>query len=403
MNLSEFINNISSGSFDEQFRMLYGSSERAVLRARARYLNTAERFSREYPESGDISVFSAPAQIVAGGVRCQGCRVLSAAVSLDMIAIVSFHEQGIIRIKSDALEAVEVKLGGTEAAKKKQAGYGELIRSIAERFGKKGVETGGFDAYISSDIPAGKGFGELAAFEVLAGAVINAGFGGRYEGAEIAETVRAAETECFGKPERAPEQLASALGGFVLTDISPRHIELDLERSGYSVCMTDASGDSAERGDISNDIFCVAKAMGAELLGEVKEEEYHDKLPELRRLCSDRELLSAAYFFAENETAADEADALSDGDTERFFELADRSGSACTELCSCDEGVVLGAALSRRILGGNGAVRVQDGMIQAFLPSYLAEDYEKEMERVFGYGSCCILTVRNTGVRPLAL
>ena len=57
--------------------------------------------------------------------------------------------------------------------------------------------------------------------------------------------------------------------------------------------------------------------------------------------------------------------------------------------------------LSKRFLGENGVVRVHGGgfagTVQAFVPSYLAADYAAEMDRVFGDGSCCVLTIRPVG------
>ena len=45
MNIYDLISGISEGRFDEQFRKLYSASDRAVLKARARYLSAAEKFS----------------------------------------------------------------------------------------------------------------------------------------------------------------------------------------------------------------------------------------------------------------------------------------------------------------------------------------------------------------------
>ena len=57
--------------------------------------------------------------------------------------------------------------------------------------------------------------------------------------------------------------------------------------------------------------------------------------------------------------------------------------------------------LSKRFLNGSGAVRVHGGgfagTIQAFVPNYLTVDYAKEMERIFGVGSCYVLSVRPVG------
>ena len=66
MNISELVNAISNGALDERFRELYGSSERTLLRQRARYLSAAEKFSRLYPERGEIHVFRLPAERRSG-------------------------------------------------------------------------------------------------------------------------------------------------------------------------------------------------------------------------------------------------------------------------------------------------------------------------------------------------
>jgi galactokinase len=159
----------------------------------------------------------------------------------------------------------------------------------------------------------------------------------------------------------------------------------------------------------------VARATGCEYLRECDEERFYAELPELRRQCTDRALLRAAHFFAENSRAAEEAEALADGDTERFFELVEQSGTSSAELLqnlySTGEPQVqpvpLAIMLSKRFLKGAGAVRVHGGgfagTIQAFVPTYLAADYAVEMERIFGAGCCYVLTVRPVGGCELML
>ena len=402
--------------------MLYGASEMAVLRARARYLSAAESFSRLYPESGDIRVFSAPGRTEIGGNHTDhqhGC-VLAAAVSLDIIAIVSFHKQGIIRVKSEGYEAVEVKLKSLEMKKAEKGTTAALIRGIAAGFAKKGVDTGGFDAYMTSDVLSGSGLSSSAAFEVLVGTVINEGFnGGAMSAADIAAIGQYAENVYFGKACGLMDQLVSASGGFVAVDFADtaapdiRRVDFDFDRSGYAVCITDTKGSHEKLSDEYSAVFSemkhVAEALGCEFLREADEEEFYKRLPELRKSCTDRELLRAAHFFGENRRAAEEAEALADGDTERFFELVNESGTSSAELLqnlySCvapkEQQIPLAIMLSKRFLGGNGAVRVHGGgfagTIQAFVPGYLTADYAAEMERVFGAGSCYVLTVRPVG------
>ena len=428
MNLSEFINGISAGKYDEQFRMLYGSSEKAMLRARARYLSAAESFSRLYPESGDIRVFTAPGRTEIGGNHTDhqhGC-VLAAAVSLDIIAVVCFSGRDVIRVKSEGYDAVEVKLGSLKAKKTEKGTTAALIRGIAAGFKEKGMDIGGFDAYMTSDVLSGSGLSSSAAFEVLVGTIINKGFnGGSAEAEEIARIGQFAENVYFGKSSGLMDQMVSAVGGFAAIDFADpekpdiRSVDFDFERSGYAVCITDTKGSHADCSDeysaVSSEMKHVAETLGCKFLREADEEEFYKKLPELRKVCNDRELLRAAHFFVENKRAADEAEALSDGDTEWFFELVNESGASSAELLQnlylCNQPhkqqIPLAIMLSKRFLKGNGAVRVHGGgfagTIQAFVPSYLTADYAAEMERVFGAGSCYVLTVRPVGGYELSL
>lgn len=422
MNLSEFINGISNGKFDEQFRMLYGSADKSVLRARARYLSAAENFSRLYPESGEVRIFTAPGRTEIGGNHTDhqhGC-VLAAAVSLDIIAMVCFNDDGVIRLKSDGYDAIEIKLSDLKLKKKEKETTAALVRGIAAGFRNKNVKTGGFDAYMTSDVLSGSGLSSSAAFEVLVGTIINAGFGdGSIEAVDIARIGQFAENTYFGKASGLMDQLVSAVGGFVSVDFAEpdkpdiRHVGFDFERSGYAVCITDTKGSHAGCSDeysaVSAEMKHVADALDCEFLREADEDEFYERIPELRKVCSDREILRAAHFFDENRRAVAEAEALSDGDTEWFFELVNESGTSSAELlqnlylCNNPEQqqIPLAIMLSKRFLKGNGAVRVHGGgfagTVQAFVPSYLTSDYAAEMERVFGDGSCYVLSVRPVG------
>lgn len=428
MNFYDLINGISNGAFDEQLRRLYGNSEKAVLRARARYLSAAESFSRLEPECGEIHVYSASGRTEIGGNHTDyqhGC-VLAAAVSLDMIAIVTFHDEGVIRVTSEGYPKFEVELSNLEPVEAEKGTSAALIRGIAAKFAEMGVEIGGFDAYMTSDVLSGSGLSSSAAFEVLIATIINEQYNGsQTEAAELAKISQYAENVYFGKASGLMDQTVCAAGGFVAIDFAEpdlpqiTNVDFDFERAGYSVCITDTKGSHADLSDeysaVASEMKHVAKALGCEFLREADEEEFYEKLPELRESCTDRELLRAAHFFAENRRAAEEAQALADGDTERFFELVNESGTSSAELLQNlyssktpqSQQIPLAIMLSKRFLGESGAVRVHGGgfagTIQAFVPSYLAADYAAEMERVFGTGSCYVLTIRPVGGYELSL
>lgn len=428
MNIYELINGISNGNFDEKFRMLYGFSEKAVVRARTRYLSAVEKFSKLYPECTEIRVFSASGRTEIGGNHTDhqhGC-VLAAAVSLDVIAVVKQNCDRVIRIKSEGYMTDEICLDDYEVREAEKGTSAALIRGIAAKFAEIGAEVGGFDAYMTSEVLSGSGLSSSAAFEVLVATIINKLFyGDKAKAADIAKIGQFAENVYFGKQSGLMDQMVCAAGGFVSIDFDDpnepeiSNVDFDFEKAGYSVCITDTKGSHADLSDeysaVSAEMKQVAKALGHSVLREADEKEFYARLPELRSSCSDRAILRAAHFFGENARAVEEAKALSKGDTEQFFELVNESGTSSAELLqnlySCGsphaQQIPLAIMLSKRFLGGVGAVRVHGGgfagTIQAFVPNYLTAEYAKEMERVFGIGSCYVLTIRSVGGYELVL
>lgn len=422
MTIQELAGAVSDGRLDERFRQLYGNSERELLRQRARYLNAAERFSRLYPECDDVRIFSAPGRTEIGGNHTdhQHGRVLAAAVNLDVIAIVRFHDEGVIRILSEGHKPNEVKLDELSPLEAEKGTSNSIIRGIAARFTEMGVEIGGFDAYTTSDVKSGSGLSSSAAFENLVGTIIDLYYNRGEAGAvEIAKIGQYAENRYFGKASGLMDQMVSSVGGFVAIDladpsdpvISP--VSFDFSGAGYSLCITDTKGSHSDLTDeyiaVPAEMKAIARELGAEVLRDIDEEGFFARIAELREKCSDRAVLRAAHFFAENERAVLEAEALSCGDLEEFFRLVNESGQSSAELLQnlysaarpLSQEIPLAIMLSKRFLNGSGAVRVHGGgfagTIQSFVPSYLAEAHAAELDRVFGAGSCKVLSIRPVG------
>lgn len=422
MNISQFINGISNGTFDAQMCRLYGTSERKHLKYRARFLCAAENFSKLYPESSDIRVFSAPGRSEIGGNHTDhqhGC-VLAAAVDLDIIAIVALNDYGVIRLKSEGYPANEISLDDLGVHEDEKGTSAAIIRGIAAKFAEKGVEIGGFDAYTTSEVLSGSGLSSSAAFEVLIGTIIDNCFNNGQAGAEeIARIGQYAENVYFGKSSGLMDQMVSSVGGFVSIDFNDpenpviEKLDFNFENAGYSLCITDTKGSHADLtpdySAVPAEMKHVANQLGVEFLRDADEDEFYKRLPELRKNCGDRELLRAAHFFDENKRASEEAEMLKIGDTEEFFRLVNESGASSAELLQNlystshpqQQAIPLAIIMSRRFLAGNGAVRVHGGgfagTIQAFVPTYLAEAYAAEMEQIFGEKCCYILTVRAAG------
>ena len=119
--------------------------------------------------------------------------------------------------------------------------------------------------------------------------------------------------------------------------------------------------------------------------------------------------MRAAHFYGDNRRAQLEAQALKNNDISQFLALVNESGESSAALLqnlfSCSkpsqQAIPLGIMMSRRFLGGKGAVRVHGGgfagTIQAFVPTEMAEGYAAEMNRIYGKNSCYVLRIRPIG------
>ena len=120
-------------------------------------------------------------------------------------------------------------------------------------------------------------------------------------------------------------------------------------------------------------------------------------------------MLRAFHFFEDNQRAVDEAAALRKGDFNAFLKLVNESGRSSfmklqnvySTLNVAEQGLTLALAVSEHVLGDRGACRVHGGgfggTIQAFVPNDLLDEYKKQIEAVFGKGSCYVLNIRPVG------
>ncbi len=422
MKPNELINRLNSGALEKEFSALYGSNKDVLGAQRQRYIRAIERFTEIFPGRDDISLFSAPGRSEIGGNHTDhqhGC-ALAAAVNLDAAAVVAFHHEGVIRLFSEGYQMCEVSLSDLSVHEEEKGKSIGIIRGIAARFTEMGVCIGGFDAYTVSDVLSGSGLSSSAAFETLIGTIIDVQYNDSKAGEiEIAKIGQYAENVYFGKGSGLLDQMVCSVGGFVFLDfkdtVNPvveKH-SFDFNAAGYNLCITDTKGSHS---DLTDDYIAVPAEMkevaayfGKPYLREVDERAFFTAIPQLHGKVSDRAILRAIHFFGENQRAVQEADALECGDLVRFFDLyrqsADSSANLLQNLYSSkkplEQVIPLAIAVSKTILGNDGAVRVHGGgfagTIQAFVPLDQTDDYREKMDSLFGEGSCCVLRIRPVG------
>lgn len=421
MNIINTLHFIENNKFSDVFKDIYGTSEEEMKYQKQRYTDAVKKFSELYPERKDVRIFSASGRTEIGGNHTDhqhGC-VLAAAVNLDAIAVVSFHHDGLIRIKSEGYEPFTVNINEV-SVKEGKTGTTAIVSGIATRFMDMGVKIGGFDLYCTSDVICGSGISSSAAFETLIGTIIDTYYNGNKAGAvEIAKIGQFAENVYFGKNSGLMDQMVSSVGGLVFIDFLDTEepkvetFNFDFEEYGYCLCITDTKSSHADLTDdysaIRNEMENIAKQFGKSHLRFVNELLFYNEIPKLRENCSDRAIIRATHFFEENNRAKFEASALKDGNMEYFLELIRQSGRSSEAYLqnhySCsdpeNQAITLAIMLSRRFLGNSGAVRVHGGgfagTIQAFVPINLVDDYISEMNRIFGEKSCTKMKIRPVG------
>ena len=421
MNITDTLQSIENNEFTKVFSELYGTDDDTMTYQKQRYLDAVSSFAKLYPNRNDIRIFSASGRTAIGGNHTDhqhGC-VLAAAVNLDAIGVVAFHNDGVIRIKSEGYNPFTVNLSDI-SVQSGNTGTAAIVSGIATRFMDMGVKIGGFDLYCTSDVICGSGISSSAAFETLIGTIIDTYYNDNKAGAvEIAKIGQFAENVYFGKNSGLMDQMVSSVGGLVFIDFSDTEqpkvecFSCDFEEYGYCLCITDTKSSHADLTDdytaIRNEMENIAKHFGKTHLRFVNELLFYNEIPKLRETCSDRAIIRATHFFEENNRAKFEASALKDGNFEYFLELVRQSGRSSEAYLqnhySCsdpeNQAITLAVMLSRRFLGNSGAVRVHGGgfagTIQAFVPVGLVDDYINEMNRIFGEKSCTKMKIRPVG------
>lgn len=416
---SELKRRLVDGVYSGTFDYLYG--ERADIQA-ARYNDAVSEFEALFGKNREAELYSAPGRTEVGGNHTdhQHGWVLAAGVNLDVIAVASKNNDSIIRIKSAGYSMDEVALSELAIRESENNKAISLIRGIAARFQALGIEIGGFDAYTTSNVLKGSGLSSSAAFETIVGVMLNSLYGkGALSPVQIAQIGQFAENVYFGKPCGLLDQTACSVGGFVTIDFKNpekpmvEKVNVDFAKYGYKLCVVDTGGNHADLTDdyaaAPPEMRSVAKVFGCDVLRDVNPKEFFDNLFKVRQVCTDRAILRAFHFFADNDRVPKQAAALRAGDFEAFKALIIESGRSSymylQNVYTCknpdEQGLSLALAMSEHLLAGHGAWRVHGGgfagTIQSFVPLDLLERYQTSMEQVFGKGSCYVLSIRPVG------
>lgn len=342
----------------------------------------------------------------------QGGCVLGAAVEQSMRAFAEPSGSDLIHIESEGFGTVEMEIGDTQPRAEEAETPAALVRGIMNCFIESGNVFGGFNAKISSEVPAGSGMSSSAAFEVLIGRIISGlYFENSVPPLRIAQFGQIAENDYFGKPCGLMDQLICSVGGLVFADFSDaemplyRNVNFDFSKSGYSVALIDCGTGhedfTEDYAQIVKDMGLVAWNMGYTVLSEASEAEFIAQFPILRQKCGEKAVLRALHYYEETRRAGEEAEALESGDFAKFLEIYRESAKSSKEKLKNivtekepDRLLEKAIADAKNFLGKEGAARVHGGgfggTAQAIMPAELAPDFADIMEKQ-GFGVMFVL------------
>lgn len=424
-NSENLIRSLRKGEHDGILRQLYAldGKDASLEKARMRVIRIAEEFVKRFAlgADADIALFSSPGRTEIGGNHTdhQHGRVLCGSVDLDMLACVAPNGLDKIRICSEGYPAVEVSLDQLSPREEERNTSAALVRGVAAGMVESGYAICGFDAYVTSEVLSGSGLSSSAAYEVLVGTILNHYCGGALDAIRIAKISQYAENIYFGKPCGLMDQMGASVGGAVAIDFHDpsapvvKKVGYDFSKCGHALCIIDTGSCHANLTDdyaeIIREMGAVAAYFGKQFLRDVAEEDFYAAVPSLRVCCGDRAVLRAMHYYDDDRRAAEEAEALADGDFTRFLALVNKSGMSSTanlqNIWSVSDpkhqAVSLALALGRKLLDGTGAIRVHGGgfagTIQAFVPDEKLAAFKLGMEAVLGSGKCFVLHIRPQG------
>ena len=433
VSLSALLAALDAGELDATLNALGGAGGAPVQRARAKAL--VETFASMYGADREVALFTVSGRSELSGNHTDhnhGC-VIAASISLDVLAVASPRNDGIIRLKSEGFDEDVVTLADyTEPDESKFGTSAALIAGVCRGFANNGYAIGGFDACTVSSVFKGSGLSSSAAFEDMIGTILSHLYNeGGVDEVSFSKISQYAENQFFGKPCGLMDQVACAVGGIVAIDFADpkapviEALPFDMTAAGYHLCIVNTGGNHADLTDdyaaVPAEMKAVAAHFGKPVLREVSEAEVIAAIPTLRETVGDRAILRALHFLSENRRVASQKAALEaaiaatdtetrDAAVDKFFEgvLSSGRSSYCylqnvyTVKNVSEQGLSLALCLCEQVLGGKcAAYRVHGGgfagTVQAFVPEELVETFTATMDAAFGKGATSDLKIRPVG------
>jgi galactokinase len=268
------------------------STERLVLTGPAEELRIAfvERFGRE-PEG----IWAAPGRVNLIGEHTDYNDGFVLPLAIDYRVTVAAARRADDRLRLRSFEKGQRELTLSDIGPGLVEGWAGYVAGVMWSLAREGVEVGGLDLALTSDVPVGSGLSSSAAVECATVLATRDLYGGPGDPGRLALIAHRAENEIVGVPSGIMDQMASmaCIAGHVLLldtrSLVAEQIPFDLDAAGLTLLVIDtgvshalADGAYAERRRACEaaarllelpalrDATVADVAAAADLLGEVR-------------------------------------------------------------------------------------------------------------------------------------
>ena len=325
---------------------------------------------------------------------------LVANCSLRIKACVNKNEKK-VRIKSQGYSFFEFDINHLEFDSKELNKTLLLAKGILFKLKEQGYKIGGFDAYISSDIPDGSGVSSSAAIESLFGYIVSYLYNdGKISPLVIAKTGQFSENNYFGKPSGLLDQVGTSFDSFNYIDFknieNPTITTLPFNFP-LTLYLIKSVGDHANLTPLYAAIPANMNKV-AQLLDNKK----------FLRDCNDKDIFAridalnideevkkmARHFFIENGNVLKAKDAIEKNDLEEFLDAIRASQKTSKENIKNTfvEGEYKDSPQNiiddvSEFIKDNGAIRIHGGgfkgTVLAFIKNEFADEFDKFLEKKY--------------------
>ena len=320
---------------------------------------------------------------------------LVANCSLRIKAALNKTNNNICRVKSHGYKYFEIDISNLEYHDDDYLSTKAILRGILFKLKQLGYHIGGFDAYITSDIPDGGGVSSSAAVESLFGYIISYLYNdAKITPLEIATTGKFSENNYFKKPSGLLDQIGTSFDSSNFIDFknidNPKieTIPFDLPLTLYLIKSEgDHSNLTPLYAAIPNSMYKIANLLdGKKFLRDCDQEDVFNRIDKLN--ATSEEKRKAKHFFIENQNVLDAKKAIENHDVEEFLSAIRNSQESSYK--NLENTFVKGEFEDSpqdiidqvsAFIKNNGAIRIHGGGFKGTVLAFVKNDFVSEFDK----------------------